>query len=363
VQSEKGKGDRALHRHSAALFLAPMVALVACGGTGAPSGTPNSTPASAKPAVSPAAKPASSGVTMTVAITSQGMDVSPLFVADKQGFLAKEGLQVERNIVSAGATIAAGIVSGSIDVAYANASPILSPSTAGNVVVLATPSIHYPYSLLVASAIKTPQDLQGKTVAVSGYNGQDDLALTALLQTKGISPSSVKRLAIGGGMPARLAALQAGQVDGSLFGPPYDLTVQRQKFVILSRVYEDVSQPVAQNVVYTDRNYAQAHHQQVVGLLKALVEAIRFGKDNPEPTKQLINQWVKADDNELLQASYDAYFAHGFERDPSPRADAVQTNIDSEAAAKGEKPTLQASLVVDASYMKEALAALSPGKS
>jgi ABC-type nitrate/sulfonate/bicarbonate transport system substrate-binding protein len=318
--------------------------------------------ASAKPAASAAAKPASSGGAnaLSLAITSQGMDVSPIFVAEKQGFLSREGLTVERSVVSAGATIATGVFSNSINVGYANASPILSPQTAAGIIVLATPSVHYPYSLLVAPDVKSLKDLQGKTVAVSGYNGQDDLAMTALLEVNNLPANSVKRLAIGGGMPARVAAMQAGQVQGALFGPPYDLTVQKQKFAILSRVYEDVKTPVAQNVIYTSRTFAQSHHQQMVGLLKALVSAIRSGKDNPEPTKELINQWVKADDAEALQASYDAYWAKGFERDPSPQPAAIQTNIDNEAAARNEKPSLKADQVIDASFMKEALAALPP---
>ncbi|MFI5266522.1 MAG: ABC transporter substrate-binding protein [Chloroflexota bacterium] len=328
------------------------VFIAGCGGAAVPAGGAN-TPAPSQPPKTES---------LTVAITSQGMDVIPLFIADKQGFLNREGLQVERSIVSAGATIATGVLSSSIDVGYANASPILSGSTAGNVAILATPSVHYPYSLLVWPSVKTLKDLQGKTVGVSGYNGQDDLALTALLEASNIPPTSVKRLAIGGGMPARLAALQAGKIDGSLFGPPYDLTVQREKFTLLSKVYEEVKQAVAQNVIYTSRSYAQSHHPQMVGLLKAVVEAISFAKDNPEPAKQLINQWVKADDAELLQASYDAYVTHGFERDPSPHPEAIQTNIDNEAAARSEKSTLRPDQVIDASYIKEALAALPPDK-
>lgn len=296
---------------------------------------------------------------MTVAITAQGMAASPIFVADKQGFFAQNGLSVERSVVSAGgAAVATAVISNSVSLAYANASPILSPSTAKDVLLLATPSVHYPYSLLVAPAIKTVKDLDGKTIGVSAYNGQDDLALTALLEASSVNPSSVKRLAIGGGMPARLAALTAGKVDGSLFGPPYDITVKRQNFTLLSKVYEDVKGPVAQDVVYTSKSYAQAHHAETVGFLKALIQAIRFGKANPEPTKQLIKQWVTVEDDEQLQASYDAYFTHEFESDPTPQPAAIQTNIDNEAKARGEKSSLQPDQVIDASFVKEALAAL-----
>ncbi|MFI5265905.1 MAG: hypothetical protein ACHQ7M_00865, partial [Chloroflexota bacterium] len=114
------------------------VFLAGCGGAAVPAGGAN-TPTPSKPTKTES---------LTVAITSQGMDVIPLFIADKQGFLSREGLQVERSIVSAGATIATGVLSSSINVGYANASPILSGSTAGNVAILATPSVHYPYSLL-----------------------------------------------------------------------------------------------------------------------------------------------------------------------------------------------------------------------
>jgi ABC-type nitrate/sulfonate/bicarbonate transport system substrate-binding protein len=136
------------------------------------------------------------------------------------------------------------------------------------------------------------------------------------------------------------------------------LTVQHQKFSLLSKVYEDVKGAVAQDVVYTSKSYTQAHHAEVVGFLKGLVQAIRFGKANPDPTKALIKQWVKVDDDEQLQASYDAYFTHEFESDPTPQPAAIQTNIDNEAKARGEQSTLKPADVIDPSFIKEALAAL-----
>jgi ABC-type nitrate/sulfonate/bicarbonate transport system substrate-binding protein len=131
---------------------------------------------------------------------------------------------------------------------------------------------------------------------------------------------------------------------------------------VLSHLYDDLKTPVAQDVIYTNRDFAQGHHAQMVGLLKGWVEALRYGKANPDPTKQLINQWVPASDVELLQATYDAYFGHEYEADPTPNSDAIQTNINNEAAARGEKPTLQPSQVIDASYIKEALASLPAAK-
>ncbi|MBV8086823.1 MAG: ABC transporter substrate-binding protein [Chloroflexi bacterium] len=316
--------------------------------------------AAAKPAASAAAKPAPSGA-ITLAIPSQAMPAFPLFIDEKQGFYQQDGLQVERTVVAAGApAIATGVISNSINVALSSATPILAPSTVGQVVILATPSVRYPYSVAVKSDIQSLKDLQGKTVGVSAVNGQDDLAFTSLLAAQGLPANAVKKLAIGGGMPARLAAMQAGQIDASMFSPPYDLTVQRQGFTILSHVYDDLKTPVAQDVFYTQRGYAQSHHAQMVGILRAWVEALRWGKANPDQAKALINQWVAAGDDQLTQATYDAYFGHEYEMDPSPSADAVQTNITNEAAARGEQPSLQASQVIDASYMKEALAALPP---
>jgi len=314
--------------------------------------------AAAKPSGSAAPKPAPSGA-ITIAITSQAMPGFPLYLGEKQGFYAKEGAPIEHTVVSAGApAIATGVISGSIPVAMSSVTPILAPSTVGEVIVLATPSIRYPYSVVVKSDVKSIKDLQGKTVGVSAINGQDDLAFTSLLEANGLQANAVQKRMIGGGMPGRLAAMQAGQIDASMFSPPYDITVQRQGFTILSHVYDDLKTPVAQDVVYTKKSYAESHHAQMVGLLKGWVESVRYGKANPEPTKQLINEWVPAGDAELLQATYDAYFGHEYEDDPTPNAEAIQTNINNEAAARGEKPTLQPAQVIDASYMKEALAAL-----
>ena len=294
---------------------------------------------------------------LTIAIQSQSMPTFPLFLAQHQGFLEQEGLAVDWLIVSAATNIATAVIDGNVPVALASITPLLSPSAVGDVAVVATPSNHYAYSLVVRPEVKAFSDLPGKVAAVSAASGQDDFALTAVLQANNVQPESVRRLAVGA-MAQRLAAMQSGHIDCTLFTPPYDVIVQRQGLVVLARLYESVRTPVAQDVIYTTRAWAQAHRPQLVGFLRAYVRAIRFGKANPDATKQLINQWVQAADDDLLQSSFQAYFGSEFESDPTPSTAAIQANINQNAQLLGQPATLRPDQVIDSSYIQQALAGL-----
>ena len=295
---------------------------------------------------------------LTVAIPSQSMPTFPLFVARQQGYSAEEGLELDWLIVTAATNIATAVITGTVPVALASITPLLSPAAVGDVVVVATPSNHYAYSLVVRPEVKGFSDLPGKVAAVSAPNGLDDLALTAELKANNIPPDSVTRQPVGA-MAQRLAAMQSGLIDVTLFAPPYDVIVQRQGLVVLERLYESLTTLVAQDVIYTTRAWAQAHRSQLVGFLRAYVRSIRFGKANPDATKQLINQWVPAADDELLQSSFQAYFVGEFESDPTPSAPAILANINQNAQLLGNPATLRPEQVIDSSYMQQALAGLS----
>lgn len=76
------------------------------------------------------------------------------------------------------------------------------------------PIVARPLAAVIAgdrSAIRTPADLAGKTIGVTGLPS-DDAVLDSVLQSAGLEPDSVKRVTIGFGA---VPALAAGRIDAA----------------------------------------------------------------------------------------------------------------------------------------------------
>ena len=343
-------------------LLAGMVlALEACGGAAAPAPVGSggaAASASAAPA-SAAAKASGSAALqpLTIAYSSPSLGELPVFIAAQRGFYRDEGLDVKLTYIRGSAELAAAVISNNVQVAYTAAEAVLGAAMQGNAqpVILTMADTHYSYNVIAKPEVKTFADLAGKVVSIGSTPGTlPDFALSADLEAHGMALDSVKRI-IGGDTATRAAALISGKVDATLLDPPYDLPVVDKGFHNISAVYEDVKQPVVGTVFYSTRTYANADKDQMLGVTKALIRAIRFGKANQAETEKLMTAWTKIEDQRSLDAGWKVYFQNIFQDDPSPLPAPLQQSIDSEAKARKEQSTLKAQDFIDASYVKQAL--------
>ncbi|MFI5267864.1 MAG: ABC transporter substrate-binding protein [Chloroflexota bacterium] len=294
---------------------------------------------------------------MTIAYSSPSLGEFPVYLADQKGYYRDAGLDVKLTYIRGSAELAAAVLSNNVQVAYTAAEAVLGAAMQGNAqpVILTMADRHYSYNVIAKPEIKTFTELAGKVVSIGSTPGTlPDFALSADLEAHGMALDSVKRV-IGGDTATRAAAVISGKADATLLDPPYDLPVVDKGFRSVSSVYEDVKQPVVGTVFYTTRPYAAAHHDQLVGITKALIRAIRFGRANPDETKKLITGWTKIEDQRSLDRGYQVYFNNIFVDDPSPLPQALQQSIDNEAKARKEQSTLKAADFIDASIVKQAL--------
>jgi len=304
------------------------------------------------------AKPAATGLQpLTIAYSSPSLTEIPVYIAQQQGFFRDEGLDVQVPYFRGSAELAAAVISGNVQVAYTTAEAVLSAASQGGIqpVILTMTDDHYAYNVVARPDIATFADLAGKTFSIgTGPGTNPDFALTAELEARGMKPDSVKRVT-GGDTATRAAALEGGKVDATLLDPPYDLPSIDKGFKVLASVTDDVKQPTAGAVLYTTRQYANTHKEQLLAVAKGIIRAVRFGKANPAETKKLITAWTKIEDPRALDSGYQLYFTKLLHDQPYPTAEAVQHSIENAAKARKEEPKLKAEDFIDTSYVKQAL--------
>jgi len=100
--------------------------------------------------------------------------LAPLWVTEQEGYFKKQGLEVKVVRIPGGTQGAQALLSGGIDISYADPTSAVSAIAAGAqlVEVMAITSI-MPYYLVGAPAVKSIADLKGKRVGSSGLGLSD----------------------------------------------------------------------------------------------------------------------------------------------------------------------------------------------
>ena len=152
----------------------------------------------------------------------------PLDVGIKQGFFEKQGLDVKKVVLQSGNDIMLALANSKGEIGFAGWVPAMIGRTSGIAItavatseVEGTNALDNWQNIMVkgSSAIQTPADLAGKTIAVNALKGVGEVMIRAALEKSKIDPNSIKLLALP--FPAMRAALANGQVDAAWMPEPF----------------------------------------------------------------------------------------------------------------------------------------------
>ena len=223
--------------------------------------------------VSGGAANASSGplLSLSVGTSAAAVDAMPFYAALNNGYFTKAGLNVSVNSISGGdAAIDAALDSNSIQVGLGSVSmwigDLLRGSVTGKVIGEFTDN---NYEILATSGITSMSQLAGKVIGVSSINAGDYVFIATEMEAAGVSPSSVKWVAVGS-PAARLAALSAGQV--SAIEEP--VTNVAGRYAGITTLLSAAKAPVkfVSNGIFVNQSYLNANKKKMVAFLGAIAK-------------------------------------------------------------------------------------------
>lgn len=192
---------------AAAVTLSAMTVLAACGGGASSDSSAGS--GSGK-------KTSTLQLAIASAVIGPKEEVATYSVAEKQGFLAEENLDVKTINTDGSVAAVQAVASGSADITPADASAILAAREKGVPVVAIGGLVqNWPWRVatLPDSAIKSPQDLKGKKIGVISLASGSAPYARAFAEDAGLdAEKDVDLLPVGVGSQA-LSALESGKVD------------------------------------------------------------------------------------------------------------------------------------------------------
>jgi NitT/TauT family transport system substrate-binding protein len=312
--------------------------------------------ASAKPAASgsAAAKPASSGLTKIIASYSEisAADLQA-WIAQDGGYFEKNGLDVDLRLIESTTGIPA-LISGEIQIGQVGGSEALAADIGGaNLVVTGTLSGVLPYTFLAAPEIKTKQDLIGKKVGVSKIGSSSDTALRAGFAKLGIVPDKDVSIISVGSRAAQTAAAQTGAVQGELSHPPDSIDLEKIGWHQLFD-FTQLGLSSANTTVVANSTWLGAHKDLMQKYIDSVVQAEARAKSDKPYAESIIKKYMKVDDQQSLDETYEFYVNHVLAVLPTPSkdqfTDAIAQLSDKNDKAKG----FDVSTILDTSFVKSA---------
>ncbi|HSK30325.1 MAG TPA: ABC transporter substrate-binding protein, partial [Candidatus Limnocylindria bacterium] len=192
-----------------------------------------STTATMKPlAASAAEKPLQK---INVAYSSISGNMAPLWVTQEKGFFRKYGLEVQSILIESGTTTAQALVSGDISFASVAGPAIIQSSLRGADLVMISGLINtLTFQLYTDKSITRPDQFKGKSVGVTRYGAATDFAIRYALDKYGLDVNKDVAILQMGNVPAMLAAMEAGKIQGGMLSAPTSIRAKKMGFPMLA---------------------------------------------------------------------------------------------------------------------------------
>jgi NitT/TauT family transport system substrate-binding protein len=288
-----------------------------------------------------------------VGFVSPGPGLSAPWIAKESGAFAKHGLDADVILLPGSPRLVQSLIAGDVQYALVGAGAVMRARMRGADVTMTAGLLNVlAYSMVVSPEIKKPEDLRGKKLSVSRFGSNSDYATRKILLKWGLRPDiDVAVLQIPGGQPVRMAAIQSKQVHGMVAQPPVTNLARKFNLGIIAEP-EDFGGAYPTTPVAARISFIREKRDTMRRFTRALLEGIHLYKTNKEFSKKVIAKYVKTNDNDALEDSYQ-YFSRLVSPKPYPSLDAVKEAL----AELGEKDakvrSAKAEDFVDMSLIKE----------
>jgi NitT/TauT family transport system substrate-binding protein len=235
----------------------------------------------------------------------------PLYYAKDLGIFAKHGLDVTITTPNDNSLAVPSVVSNTVDIAYTNIVAIEQAFRKGIPITMVAPAAvndaRWPNNFLLVpkdSPIKTPLDLQGKTLGTSPLKSLGDTATNAWVEAHGGNPSKLKWAEIP--YIECGVAMAAGRIDAAFIVEPYASHLKATTR-LLGRPYEVIGKRFLGAGYFTTKQWASEHPDLVARFAAAMREASIWGNANQAKSAVILEKYAKVDADTVTHMTRSVY--------------------------------------------------------
>jgi ABC-type nitrate/sulfonate/bicarbonate transport system substrate-binding protein len=172
--------------------------------------------------------------------------------------------------------------------------------------LVASPLLGLPYVLLARKDVKRPEDLKGKSIAVTRPGDLPYRLAVAFLKRFNLTESQVTLRPLGGTPTERYSAMVQDIVQATLIQPPLDVQGKKDGFNVVYNL-NDLGLPFIYSSLFTNSKTLKERTQLAQRFVAALAETVYLVEKNPQRAMAAVSKTLGLKDPEVLQSAYDAY--------------------------------------------------------
>jgi NitT/TauT family transport system substrate-binding protein len=253
-------------------------------------------------------KPGENAVSVRVAACATTGGFIHLYSALDNGLFDKYGMKVEFVSIRGSGVALTALASDEIQFLYCAADATIPGMAAGSdAKLIGAPLVGLPWVMLARKDIKRPEELKGKSIAVTRPGDLTFRLARALLKKLNLAEEEVRIRPVGGtGQVEPFNAVRGGLAEACLVTPPLDARGKREGFNVVYRL-NDLGVPAIYSSLHTNAKSLRERPALAQKWVAAMAESIHFVEKNPDKAKAAISKQLRLTDNDALQSAYDAY--------------------------------------------------------
>ena len=290
---------------------------------------------------------------VTIAYSSVSGNMAPLWIAFERGFFRKYGLNVETVFIESGSTTVQSLISKEVAFAQmAGAGAIQSRLRGSDVVMIAGFLNTMDYQLMVDKSVTRPEQLKGKTMAVSRVGSSSDFATRYALDKFGLTPGRDVTILEIGSQPARFAALESGKVQAAMIAVPSTLKAKALGFHTLADL-QMLGLEYQHTGLATTQAQIKSRPDLVRNVMKAYVEAIHYYKTQRAGSIAVLGKYLKTTDSDVLAEVYEHLGLLLTPEKPYPTLRGIEIMLREMSAKDAKAKARRPEDFVDLTFVKE----------
>ena len=290
---------------------------------------------------------------ITIAYSSVSGHMAPLWITHDRGFFRKYGLDVQLVFIESGSVTVKSLLSK--DVAFAQiagAGAVQSRLQGTDIVMIAGFLNTMDYQLMVDKNISRPDQLRGKTLAVSRFGSSSDFATRYALDKYGLKPDQDVTILEIGSQPARFAALEAGKVQAAMVAVPLTLKAKALGFHALADL-QMLGLEYQHTGLATTGILMKSRPDLVRNVMKAYVEGIHYYKTHPDESLVILGKYLKTSDNAVLMEVYKSIGLKLTPEKPYPTLRGIEVILRELGAKNPKAKTARPEEFIELMFVKE----------
>jgi hypothetical protein len=208
------------------------------------------------------------------------------------------------------------------------------------------------YQLMVEKGITRPEQLKGKTLAVSRFGSSSDFATRYALEKFGLVPEKDATILEIGSQPARFAALEAGRIQAAMVAVPLTLKAKALGFHTLADL-QMLGLEYQHTGLATTQALIRARPDLARNVIKAYVEGIHYYKTHRDESIAILAKYMKNFDTALLGEVYEDLGLALTPQKPYPTLRGIEIMLHELAARDPKAKAAKPDDFVNVSFVKE----------